>query len=217
MRKFDFEGSNTKQALEHYYNQKFELSSKPNSWRNSALILKRAAEYIYAISLKGAVHHNNKFLESIENGEFGKQSNRELTNEECEWLRDGELNRIYYMLVGLALENLFKGILINKNPTWITTETGVDTKLTNHRLTELAQLCNFTLDEDQRFILEFLRKDIEWRAKYPIPQSVSKLKVKYTVGGATNVKDAWFPGYDLIEALFNQLINIFPQNNQEER
>lgn len=204
LNKFDFEAKNTKTALDYYYANQYELSAKSSSWQNCALNLKRAAEYIFNISLKGAENEHNKFLHNSESGEFEKNQSRTIEGEELEWCLDAELNRVYYMLIGLALENLFKGILIKTNPEFLKNKKGL-----NHNLIDYAQKCQFSLNEDQRFVLEELQKDIEWRGKYPIPKSANKLKSKFTVGGATNIKDAYFPGRDFINEMFDNLLERY--------
>ncbi len=202
LNKFDFKANNTKEAVNNYYNQQYKLSAEPFSWLNQALKLKRAADHIFNISLQGAENSQNKFLNEIKGNEFKNNPIKLLEGKELEWSLDAELNRIYYMLIGLALENLFKGILIKTTSDFLTSG-----KL-NHNLVEYAEKCSFLLTNDLKFILEELQKDVEWRGKYPIPKNIDKLRSRFNLGGATNIRDAYFPGHDLINEMFDNLLKV---------
>lgn len=201
LNKFDFEGNNSEKELDGFYRQQYELASLPGCWRNSALNLKRAADYIFEISFNAAEKFHNKLLDNIASGgKFKKGSSPIFKEKELEWVWDQQLGRVYYMLIGLALENLLKGILCNDSQF-------LKKEKLNHDLVKYATKCGFSLNEDQKFMLKHLRKHIEWAGRYPIPKDIDGLRSKFTVGSGTNVKDACFTGYDLINQMFNDFLN----------
>jgi hypothetical protein len=83
---------------------------------------------------------------------------------------DGQLIGIYYMLMGLAVENLFKGIIMVNHPRYLTPDgiTEID-KHETYDFLEYPDLKN-ELREFKRYeaILKELAEYVKWKAKYPV-------------------------------------------------
>jgi hypothetical protein len=117
---------------------------------------------------------------------------------------------VYFMLSGFAIENLFKGILVNRGQSCVS-----DGKLIvkhwgkNHRLVNLANLSELTLLPEDTLLLEILTQYILWAGRYPIPQS-------YVEGVLVNEQGHHLPvslmtaGFDLkqIDTLVSKLREI---------
>ncbi len=76
------------------------------------------------------------------------------------------------MLVGMALENLIKGIILQRFPETIF-QGVLDKKITNHDLkTLLLKLPEIIISEKETAILDELTQSILWRGRFPLPLRV---------------------------------------------
>lgn len=100
---------------------------------------------------------------------------------------------VYLMLMGLALENLAKGIIARKSYGKETTDvTAYEEKIKNlkitlndgktisintHRLDELycAKNIGFQISSTERDHLKIISEYIEWKGRYPVPLDINKL------------------------------------------
>jgi hypothetical protein len=71
------------------------------------------------------------------------------------------------LLYGYALENLFKGLWIAKDPALISPGK-LSGKLTTHSLTALAKRARFTLHVQEQPVAEALSKLAVWAGRYPV-------------------------------------------------
>jgi hypothetical protein len=88
-----------------------------------------------------------------------------------------ELYRPAQLLMGMSLEVLLKGLIVQKNPDLISSER-LPKKLSTHSLEKLFNIVGINL-EDNEDELNFIRKlsdAVEWVAKYPIPLHANQLK-----------------------------------------
>jgi hypothetical protein len=69
-------------------------------------------------------------------------------------------------LFGYALENIFKGILVSKQPTLVKADRLSD-KLKEHNLLKLAAAAGIALSEKEKRILGWLTEVTIWKARYP--------------------------------------------------
>jgi hypothetical protein len=127
-------------------------------WDTQAEKLKRAADIIL-----------NAYMAAIASRGSGSTL---VVKGEDGWLEhyDGRLIEIYYMLMGLAVENFFKGIIMVNHPEYLTPEgiTEID-KHETHYFLEHPDLKD-ELREFKKYeaILKELAEYVKWKAKYPV-------------------------------------------------
>jgi hypothetical protein len=76
------------------------------------------------------------------------------------------------MLMGLSLECLIKGYILNKNPEFINDGRLVKhngDKLDIHNLVKLFEIAGISVDENNKALLNRLTENVTWLAKYSIP------------------------------------------------
>lgn len=132
------------------YNQ---AALDPNNWRLWAETLKRAADNVY------------------ESSPLGIKKNRERHPYDH---RDYFLVNVYYLLMGYALENLLKGLLIMQDSKDYVQQ-GKFTKKT-HKIAELFKDCGLEADKNINDLLEKLTRHIEWMGRYPVPLEAKSLR-----------------------------------------
>lgn len=84
-------------------------------------------------------------------------------------LRDvphANLGGVFWLNAGLALENLFKGIIIQVDPTSVVNGT-ITKKLKTHNLLVLAKLAALELDATDAFFLWVGTECVAWAGRYP--------------------------------------------------
>jgi len=154
-------------TYEHMKARGFELGARlPISWKSVSLTLKHAADRLYDLYYDATLRHVSRVLEEADKGGLIEGS-RTLEGRELEDHRDGQLISAYLLLIGYAIENLLKAILMIQHPEYFKP----DSKLTDIRSHDLAGLCNRCgiAVQDQATLLEKLTSYIEWQGKYPIP------------------------------------------------
>ena len=78
---------------------------------------------------------------------------------------DIELSKVYFFLLGLAVENIAKGILIGRDPKYFS-----HNKTMTHEIHDYVAECKIDLDEKKRKLLEELSIIVKWRGRYPTPK-----------------------------------------------
>ncbi len=127
-------------------------------------------------------------------------------------------NKIHYLVIGLALENLLKCLYLNKHPTLIKDGEIKDKLFKSHNLVQIAtEKLEFKLSSEEKFVLELGTKSVIWFGRYPIP-----LKQSDTIAG-THIKraDVHLAFHVLFEKLFslakikssNQEVPLKPDNH----
>lgn len=76
------------------------------------------------------------------------------------------LGGIFWLNAGLALENLFKGIIVQDDPSSVVNGT-ITKKLKTHNLFALAKLASLELDPNDAFFLWVGSECVEWAGRYP--------------------------------------------------
>jgi hypothetical protein len=99
---------------------------------------------------------------------------------EEEWFeRDVHLIHTYYLLMGLSVENLVKGIIMIRHPEYLRNNTElIQDRIGNHNTNWLLKSNNIYGFTDNEDILECLSKCVIWMSKYP----VSLTREKYDWG-----------------------------------
>jgi hypothetical protein len=153
--------------------RQFDLASQmPLAWRYSARQLKRVADLTFAVANQASEQSMQAFVEQVRSGVT--QESRTLSPEEAQIEYDSGLFEVYFLLVGFALENLAKGILVARDPTQVS---GGKLKglIKSHNLIALINPCGTSCDDADREILGRLNRSVSWRGRYPIPVEWSHL------------------------------------------
>lgn len=128
--------------LEHY----------PTGWLSYAYELKRTEELIYMDILKDWDKHQ------IE------RTTKHYTPSPI------TPNKVHYLIIGFAIENLLKCIFLNRHPEIIKEGEIKDKRFITHDLLKIAtQTLKLEINENEKFMLEFSTKAILWYGRYPIP------------------------------------------------
>jgi hypothetical protein len=86
-------------------------------------------------------------------------------------------SRTYFFLLGVAIENLIKGILISENPQYLK-DGKISTEISSgHNVKTLSEkIKSLSFDEEETEIMETLSEVIPYWGKYPIPKHFSQIK-----------------------------------------
>lgn len=144
----------TEAEMEQFRREEYERGAKWQiNWDTQAKTLKRAADKILSDYLACLSNTSGKGEEKF---------------------YDRRLIGIYYMLMGLAVENFFKGIIMVNRPGYYTPE-GLDENIVKHETYEFLNhpdlkdlLKEFKKYED---ILRELAEYVKWKARYPISKT----------------------------------------------
>jgi len=134
----------------------FKLSGSPVVWRHKADELKHAAE-VLRIEIDRSFKEANEHIER--NQKSGKQ---EIL------ISKPIIISTYNMLLGFSIENLFKGIVLVKNPEHLTDEKLSD-KLKIHDLFALADLAQINLTDKEKTFCNIANEAVLSSGRYPIP------------------------------------------------
>ena len=128
------------------YDSQFDIQRKdPSFWRWSAQKLARAAEFVLAPCQEQWTQIRAQGAQYIDAHPFSP---------------DGSLYEVYYLLMGLAIENALKAILIK-------TCAADDVIAIGHRLERLAAKAEVVLTDEERQHLDDLQPYINWKGRYP--------------------------------------------------
>ena len=110
---------------------------------------------------------------------FGAASKLEASNNEEDW--NYSTKPIYYMLVGLALENYYKGTIVALRPRSEVIENDKLTALIKtHNLENLAREAGVNTSDIKSF-LDVLSDYVEWKGRYPLPTKGRDLVPKHAM------------------------------------
>jgi hypothetical protein len=183
------------------------IANKPQAWQEQATQLKRIADITYSICKTATEEYMRISRQHFDNGDF-QEGVHPLPKEEAALLRLSTLKPIYLMLIGLAIENLAKGVLISRSAAeYVGQEGHLRKPIKTHKLVDLAQLCNLPLSSDQENMLKKLTSYIEWAGRYPVPETLSGM---YQFGFGTGHLGGHYNStdYDLAEVLFRQFWDL---------
>lgn len=103
---------------------------------------------------------------------------RPMTQEEYDVCIDLTAIRTYMLLMGLAIENLAKGILISANPALVKDNISLDKSLRHHNLVKFVTLSGVTMSDKEGDVLRMLTEHVTWSGCYPAPLSVEEIRPK---------------------------------------
>ena len=157
-------------------------SKSPSRWLSTAGRHKRAADILYEVA--HAAHEREMARMIKENvrtrAEMKKQGltswseSRTLEGVELSDYLNSELLSEYLLLVGYALECIFKGCLLVMRPKLIKNDEKLDRVVTTHKLVQLCRDCKITLSPLEQQVLDIITWHVEWR-KYPVPKELKNM------------------------------------------
>jgi hypothetical protein len=140
------------------------VTSLPSVWALYALVLHTSAETLRSDVQIARAQQDYALLGGVVADAGGKAIEHPALLTMRSWTEP-----VYYMLMGLAFENLLKGMLIAQGK-GVWNDDG-RFKHTSHCLQTLARLCGIAIDEEQSVILDRLSKYVIWEARYPLPSN----------------------------------------------
>jgi hypothetical protein len=76
-----------------------------------------------------------------------------------------------FSLYGSALENVFKGIIVSKDPALISAD-NLSEKLKSHDLVRLARDARIRLSDHEQHVLKWVSEVLIWKARYSVPRKM---------------------------------------------
>jgi hypothetical protein len=122
-------------------------SREPLAWRMASDSLRRAARTLLPV---------------IENDE------KVLCNQQSEDNIEPPLSPVYMLLVGLAIENLVKGICVANAPNIIENDR-LGRGMRTHSILDLLARAHVTVSQEDSELIERLEVFVNWAGRYPIP------------------------------------------------
>jgi hypothetical protein len=92
------------------------------------------------------------------------------------------------LLYGLALENMFKGIIVKQRAPAASDVFAQFGKGSGHNLFELARIAKLALSKDEHDLLDRLSAYVEWAGRYPVANKMEKMTLRQKA-----VTGAWLP------------------------
>lgn len=133
----------------------------PKLWGLQALDLKHAADILWSRGSAGAQRHWAEIVAELPDRAPG--SGEDTLAQAHSLIDSGK------MLLGLAFENLIKGVLISRDPTLVD-KNGIPAKrLQNHQFADRARETGLLLTDDEHRLVKILELYVVWLGPYPSP------------------------------------------------
>ena len=141
----------------------------PSAWKRKATRLKYAADRLFDLYDEATTRFLQRFSKEAEEGigpvaAWHSATEAELGRE----VTDISLITEYCLLMGYALENLLKGVLMAKHPEYFKPDSKIK-NICSHKLVSLYKRCSLHVTADEEELLKKLTDHIEWVGKYPVP------------------------------------------------
>lgn len=138
------------------------------NWVLSASALLRSADLVYGRYIAAAEIQSSLYFR--DSAGIPRAVERPPSQKEVLLLPDTSLGPVALMLLGLALENLAKALLVQASPALVTRDDGIEKqRLKGHHLDTLIDACDRVVDEKERKALRVLSQYCIWAGRYPIP------------------------------------------------
>ena len=197
----------------------FELISRqPLAWIQRAVALRRSSDVLFERYVR-AVHVHQELFPVDESSGLPTPVNRPMTDEELVAFGERGLGPVACMLLGLAIENLAKALLVHRQPELVSGE-GIGESVGNHGIRSLLSTLKLDVDAHTEQALGYLSDLVLWAGKYPVPKNPLKAvepapdgRVVYRpVGALPPIRDASLPVYralaDALKAEVGDALNI---------
>jgi hypothetical protein len=174
-------------------------AAEPISWHRKAFGLREAAGLLWDAGNEGRVPSAGPKREVLahwkaEDFESPKTGGSIGVQEAC------------FMLLGFALENLTKGILVCRDPRLVTKSELRRWHGDGHDLTRLFDRCEIPLTEEERALLERTTRLVVWQGRYPVPMSFYDIEPgKDMLLGQVSVGRWPEPDFNSLQALYEKV------------
>jgi hypothetical protein len=158
-----------------------EVGRSPLSWVISGNALLSAADLAYARYLRASELRNQ--LQIRWPATDPTAAARPLSPEEVALLPDSQLGPVAIMLVGLALENLAKAILIGAEPGLVQGVTGILAPIKSHSLEDLIRRADVVSSKEELIALQIVERFVVWAGRYPVPTQAVLPRLARMTGG----------------------------------
>lgn len=132
------------------------LAQTPEAWRRTSISFKRSADIIW-----------EKWFNVFKRLDGDRPL--KVTSQEC-----GDiylLLPIFLLLVGFAIENALKGLLIAEDPSIVESKVKWKIKSGGHDLRELYKQTNLSITAEEQELLDALTQAVIWAGRYPVPKN----------------------------------------------
>ena len=147
----------------------------PSSWKRKAAKLKYAADRLFDLYDESRTRFLERFTDEAESGTGAVAAWHVAPESELgKEVADISLLTEYCVLMGYAIENLLKGILMAAHPEYFKPDAKI-TDVRSHNLVGLCNRCSLSLTPDHEDLLKRLTEHIEWVGKYPVPLELSRM------------------------------------------
>jgi hypothetical protein len=154
-----------------------------DQWHASARSLKACADLIFGSNLAA--------MRAAMTGDFGKDVRTHLFT-----------GHVFFLLAGLAIENLAKGLLVQRGGVkTISTKLAGDLK--THGIRSLLKRLKISLSPEEEKLVNRLEHAIIWAGRYPVPIDAAKMLGTGTLTRATD-GDEFTTFYERLSALLSE-------------
>lgn len=177
--------------INSWWDEQFEIQAESAFfWWLQARRLKRGADLNWEAFEKELIHFKNDADDFLKKEEEAGTINV-----------DFELNRIYYFLLGLAIETLAKGILVGRNPKYFS-----ENKNMTHEIQDYVAECGIGFDNKKIKLLEELSIIVKWKGRYPTPKKPKDWALREGPYGAKSMPGTISPNdKQELEEIYNRL------------
>ena len=158
-------------------------AAEPTAWLGHARTLRQAAEDLWKA---GNAHDSNPGSE-IGATVLVNWSDPNFVRPET----GGSTYDVCIMVLGFALENLTKGIIVCRSPTLVTKGKLKRWHGKGHDLVALFNQARIGMDERERQTLERTSRMSEWKGRYPVAMNFYEVDVQDPIIGHVAVSNVW--------------------------
>lgn len=169
-----------KAAGEDFLRKNYEYFQHWHHWHDKAVTLRASALVLYRSALPQLRQYD---LAS-------RAATKELERNQTALVRFPHPDVLpAFSLFGYALENIFKGLLVSKEPTLVKADKLSD-KLKEHNLLSLAAAAGITLSDREKRILGWVTEVTIWKARYSVPVNTKVMENFFDRLDNTSLADA---------------------------
>jgi len=117
--------------------------------------------------------------------------------------------QVYLFMVGLAFENLIKGLLISRNPDLVKNGKLSKKISRGHGLSDLLNKAEIQLSEEENIFVNRLSDSVLWAGRYPTPTNEKKWKLSFLSDSGYILPGTFLAGdEEKVEKLWRRLSGI---------
>jgi hypothetical protein len=158
-------------------------AAEPTAWLQHALTLRQAAEDLWR---SGNMHSQNPGSE-LGTTILAKWTSPGFVPPET----GGSTCDVCFMVLGFALENLAKGIIVCRDPTLVSRAKLKSWHGGGHNLVVLFDRAGIQVSTEERQTLERISRVAEWKGRYPVPMSFYQVGAQDRIIGHVAVSNIW--------------------------